>query len=272
MIVQLSRLAHFPAPLRLGIFLIILLFLWLPFAIPLYYWLKSDPNQLTIVAMGLLYIFFLGLLKIWSLWVYQNSRGLQVYGWVWSRKSGREFLKGLSLGLGFVLTLFITEALFGWIRLQSSSALLIRIIAEGLLSAVAIALAEELFFRGWILTELKRDYSLKTSIWISGIIFASLHFIKPLPEVIRTFPQFPALVLLGVILACARHNHGQRLGICIGLHGGLVWGYYIFNVGDLVRYTDQISPLITGIDRNPLAGLMGIIFLLILSNLFRIKS
>jgi hypothetical protein len=50
----------------------------------------------------------------------------------------------------------------------------------------------------------------------------------------------------------------------MGLHGGLVWGYYILNVGELVKYSDIVPTWITGIDHNPLAGIMGIFFLSIL--------
>ena len=51
------------------------------------------------------------------------------------------------------------------------------------------------------------------------------------------------------------------MGICIGLHGGLVWGYYIINVGEMVRYNDRVPVWVTGIDNNPIAGVMGLIFL-----------
>ncbi|WP_338010940.1 hypothetical protein [Planktothrix prolifica] len=40
--------------------------------------------------------------------------------------------------------------------------------------------------------------------------------------------------------------------------GGLVWGYYIINVGQLINYSDTVSEAITGIDKNPLAGVMGL--------------
>ncbi|NJO93439.1 MAG: LPXTG cell wall anchor domain-containing protein, partial [Hydrococcus sp. RM1_1_31] len=57
----------------------------------------------------------------------------------------------------------------------------------------------------------------------------------------------------------------DRLGICIGIHGGLVWGYYILNVGRLLDYTGKVSPWITGVDNNPIAGMMGLVFLGILA-------
>ena len=68
-------------------------------------------------------------------------------------------------------------------------------------------------------------------------------------------------MLLGLILSWGRQVHNGRLGFSIGLHAGLVWGYYIINVGSLIRYSSQIPLWVTGIDNNPLAGGMGLLFL-----------
>ncbi len=259
-----TRISSYPAPIRLGLFILVLLSLWLPIAIPLYLILKSDPNLTTIVTMGLLYLEFIGLLFIWNRKVYHNVYWWRQYGLVFTQKNGFEFIKGLSIGLGFTFSLFIVESILGWVNFLSPSSTIIKVIFEGLLSALGIGIAEELLFRGWLLEELKRNYSLAKAGWINALLFALLHFIKPLAEVIRTFPQFPALLLLGLILVWAKQGHTNRLGICIGLHGGLVWGYYILNVGQLLEYTDKVSPWITGIDNNPIAGAMGLVFLGIL--------
>lgn len=258
---NLSKIKDYPVFLRLGLFLICLVLIWLPFAIPIYLAIPNDPNLVTILTMGLLYIEFLGLLRVWNKWVNQTSQWLDYYGLTFRKKTAANYLQGLSVGLTFTYALFITEAMLGWIQLHGSPYLLIKIVLEGGLSATAIAFAEEVFFRGWILTELEKDYALNVSLWCNAIIFASLHFIKPLSEIQRTFPQFPALVLLGLILVWAKRKKRNNLGLSMGLHGGLVWGYYIFNVGKLVTYNDQIHPWIIGIDRNPLAGMMGLLFL-----------
>ena len=110
----------------------------------------------------------------------------------------------LAIGFCFCWGLFILEAIFGWVKFNTPRVFLVRIVAEGLLSALGIAFAEELFFRGWILGELQRDYKRETTAWINAIIFALAHFIKPLTEVIRTFITFPALVVLGLILVWAK--------------------------------------------------------------------
>ncbi|MBE9128170.1 CPBP family intramembrane metalloprotease [Coleofasciculus sp. LEGE 07092] len=257
--------------MRLGLFLVILLLLWLPIAAPLYLWIR-DPNLMTILTMGLLFGEFLLLLQIWGRKVYQQPQLLNRYGLQRTRKNTLDLLKGLAMGLVFVLGLFVLEGGIGWVEFQTPSASLGRVILEGLVSALGVGLAEELVFRGWLLDELERDYNAKVCLWADALIFAMLHFIKPFSEMIRTLPQFPGLVLLGLILVWAKRTHRGRLGLPIGLHGGLVWGYYILNVGELVDYSDRVSPWITGVDGNPIAGVMGLLFLGILAFLVRKRS
>jgi uncharacterized protein len=256
-------ISTYPVWLRLGIFIIILLLIWLPFSIPIY-WLISDKNLVGIITMGLLFINFLVLVNKWGKYVDQESKIWEKYGLIFKRINGVYLLKGLSIGLIFTLSLFSLENLLGLIEIKDNQPFLIKIILEGFLTGIGVGIAEEIFFRGWLLNQLEKDYSEKISLLINALIFATLHFIKPLPEIIRTFPQFPGLILLGIILVSAKRKHRNLLGITIGIHGGLVWGYYIFNVGNLVEYSPNISPLITGVDNNPLAGLMGIFLLLIL--------
>jgi membrane protease YdiL (CAAX protease family) len=262
--INLHRLATYPAPFRLGIFILTLLLLWLPGAVPLFWLLRDDPNLSTIVTMGVLAVEFLLLIPAWGRWVYGEPRMFARYGLSWSRGNATALLNGFGIGLIFVLGLFVLMGSWGWISFKPASNLG-RIIIEGFLSASAIAFGEELFFRGWLLDELERDYSPKTALGIDAIVFATLHFLKPVAEIIRTFPQFPGLLILGLALVWAKRSRRNRLGISIGLHGGLVWGYYILNVGQLIKYNNLVSPWVTGVDGNPVAGVMGIFGLSLLA-------
>jgi len=73
-------------------------------------------------------------------------------------------------------------------------------------------------------------------------------------------------------LVWAKRSSGELLGLPIGIHAGLVWGYYILNVGKLVQYSDRVSPWITGVDGNPIAGVMGLLFLGVLAVWMRKRS
>lgn len=252
---------NYPAPIRLGIFILVLLLIWLPLAVPLFLLFQNQPNLASILPLGLLYLEFIILLRFWHLRLYQRRFFWYDYGLAWTQPNTLDGLRGLVLGVSLPFLLFITETWLGWLKFQPLASAWLPLITEGLLVGLGVGFAEELLFRGWLLGELKRDYLLSTATWTSAIIFAMLHFIKPWEEILRTFPQFPGLILLGLTLAWARESRRGRLGLPIGLHGGLVLGYYLIDVGDLFLPTGVISPWITGVDGNPLAGLMGLLFL-----------
>jgi len=258
--INFRRLASYAAPMRLAIFILVLLLLWLPVAAPIYL-LVPDSNLVNILTLLVLYGEFIGLVKFWGKQVHREPQIFKRYGLQGSRQNGVEWLAGLGGGLAIALSLFIVEGWLGWLVWRSPTVFLPKLILEGWLSAVAIGFAEELLFRGWLLDELERDYRPSITIWATALIFALLHFIKPLAEVLRTFPQFPGLILLGIILVWAKRGSRGRLGLSMGLHGGLVWGYYIINVGQLTKYSGQVPEWLTGVDRNPLAGVMGWLFL-----------
>lgn len=258
---RLKNISEFSAPLRLAVFIGALSILWLPLALPIYWLLREDSNLASILTMALLFIELLLLWRWWGRWIHNETNIYHRYGLVRNNQNFREFGQGLAIGFWVCLGLFITEALFGWILINKPSVSLVRIAIEGLLSAVGIALAEELLFRGWLLDELQRDYSKTICIWATAVAYAIAHFLKPIAEIMRTAVTFPALILLGIALVIAKHKHGDRLGIAIGIHAGLVWGYYIVDVGQLIKYTDQVPVWVTGIDGNPIAGIMGLVFL-----------
>ena len=265
------KIAEFSAPTRIGIFIIILLLVWAPLAIPIYL-LAEDVNLESIWTIALLYIEFIILVRLWGKKVYQQPHPLRWYGLIINRRNFQLFFQGLGIGLFSLFSLFILETFLGWVVWQSPSEKLLQFILEGLLVSVGISFAEELLFRGWLLNELERNYEPKVVLWVSSIIYAILHFVKPIEEILHTWLQFPSLVLLGLICVWAKrsseiklnqfsHKKQELLGLPIGIHAGLVWGYYIVNVGGLVKYYDEVTEWLVGIDGNPLAGFMGLLFL-----------
>ena len=258
----MSRIKNYSLWLRLGLFVLTLLTFWLPFFLLVHVLLgNDDPNLTTIVTMAILFIIFLILVPVWGKKIYGQDHVFRHYGLVNSRRQLIYLAQGIGIGFALTSSLFAIESLLGWVSWQSPSMSFGRLIFEGSLTGLGVAFAEELFFRGWLLSELERDFSDSTSSISNAIVFATLHFIKPLTEIIRTIVNFPALVLLGYILVVAKRTHKNLLGLSIGLHGGLVWAYYIINVGQMVEYNNKVPVWITGIDNNPIAGVMGLIFL-----------
>jgi membrane protease YdiL (CAAX protease family) len=262
--INLVSLVQCPTPLRLGYFILTLLLLWLPFAAPIYL-LVRDSNLVSILTMVLLYVEFIVLLKLWGKYVYQQPQILKQYGLEMTRQNGVDLLRGLALGLINILILFGIQGFLGWLVWQQPKVFLLKIVLEGLIVGLGIGFAEELLFRGWLLDELQRDYSPRVALWTDAIVFATLHFIKPLKAIIQTLPQFPALVLLGLTQVWGKRWRRGRLGLPMGLHGGLVWGYYIINIGELIKYSGKVPDWVTGINNNPLQGMMGVLLMSVLA-------
>ncbi|WP_193197859.1 CPBP family intramembrane glutamic endopeptidase [Nostoc sp. MG11] len=262
--INFVRLAQSPAPIRLGCFIAILLLLWLPFAAPIYL-LVRDSNLVSILTMVLLYVEFIVLLKLWGKYVYEQPQMLQHYGLEFTRQNGVDLLRGLAMGLINILILFGLQGFWGWLIWQQPKVFLLKVILEGLIVGLGIGFAEELLFRGWLLNELQQDYSPRVALWTDAIAFAALHFIKPLEAIINTLPQFPALVVLGLTQVWGKRWRRGRLGLPIGLHSGLVWGYYVINVGELTKHSGKVPDWVTGVNNNPLQGLMGVLLMSVLA-------
>lgn len=246
------------------IFLLCLLGLWGPGALLIHRVLGGRlgrPDVATAIALILLYGLFVFLVRRWGRRVHRWPRPLRHLGLVggWRQFLNRLLRAGL-LGLGGVVLLFGLQLLLGW-AVPQWPALgwpLLRLLAEASLVGLAYGLLEELLFRGWLLAELEAGGSRRTALVANALIFALAHFIKPWAEILRTFPQFLGLLILGLALVWARRAAPVSLALPIGLHGGLVGGYYLFNVGDWVTHTGLAPDWVTGIDRNPLAGLLGV--------------
>ena len=280
---NVRSLSDQPAPLRLLAFIGVLAILWLPVYGAVGIWV-TDANTVSISSMVVLFIEFLGLTQWWGRWVHGCDRPFRRYGLYRSRQAGYSFCLGLSVGALSLFLLFGVQLWLGWVVWSSATeaapfvaepfrrAAQFSLVLEGLLVAMGVALGEELVFRGWLLDELERDYSPGIALGWSSVLFAGLHFIRPWDEIIRTFPQFPGLVVLGLLLVWAKRSQGGQLSIAIGLHAGLVWGYYLVNVGQWFDYQAIVSDWWSGVDQNPLAGGLGLGFLAILALWFRWRA
>jgi uncharacterized protein len=267
-IANLRRLSQYPALVRILAFLLALVLGWAPFATVIYIYISrssnlQDPevaNLLNILVMGGLGLFFLLALPLWQRLVYDQSHTFRWIGMVGSWRNIWGLCQGWAIGFASTALLFYIQGLCGWLEWQPAQRPWSEIIGGGILSSFGVALAEELFFRGWILTELEVDYSPKVSLWSSSAIFATLHFLKPLSDVLSQIPQFVGLWLMGMVLAVAKRSQKNLLGIAIGLHAGMIGVIYLVNVGQLIHHRNsQVSDWITGIYGLPNAGLMGII-------------
>jgi uncharacterized protein len=265
--INLGAIASFPAPARIITFLLVLVLGWSPAAAAIYsyFYFTSDLNDpgvknlLNILVMGGLGLFFIVMLPWWSKQVYGRQKAFGYLGLTSSRRNGLNFLQGWVIGITSLMFLYFVQGWLGWLTWQPTQVPWGELIGGGLLSSIGVGLVEELVFRGWILTELEADYSPSVSLWSNALIFAALHFGKPLNQMLGMLPQFPGLAIMGALMVIAKRSMGNLLGISIGLHAGIIGAVYLVDVGKMVKYTNQVSDWITGIGGMPSAGLMGIL-------------
>lgn len=263
------KLATWPPLGRVIVFLLIVVTIWLPLALPLY-WLSGQgvlPGG-DLFPTALLYAVFLVVLPRWERQVRGEPRPWSKIGFVGRRELAQGVAIGATLGALSIAVLAIVQVALGWASLDPDGArglVLLQVALVGALASTAVGWSEEVLFRGWLLRELGQGWSPAVALGGTSLIFAIAHFIKPLDAILALLPQFAGLLLLALVLGWARRiavAPGKTgLGHPVGLHGGLVWGYYVLEVGSLLQPTGTVPAWVTGLDGNPLAGLLGLALL-----------
>lgn len=134
--------------------------------------------------------------------------------------------------------------------------------AGELLNALALLLgvgfAEELLFRGWLWGELALQLSRRRALLLQAALFALVHpwYRAGNPGAIGLLG---GLILLGLALALQRRSDGGVLWGAIGLHGGLVGGWFVLQTGLLQLAPEAPAWLVGpgGEVPNPIGGLIG---------------
>ena len=234
--------------------------MWLPVAFLVSRSLNWQPKealspQQKLILLGSLYI----LIPVAIGWEIKqkplsfNSLGLTPLSQIFP-----DLLWGLALSLISLVLIFGLESagsLISWHRQNIKR--LLPISVPILCLSLIISLAEELVFRGYVLSTLLSDNSLLVAAIASSLIFALLHLIW---ERKQTLPQIPGLWLMGMVLVAARVIRGT-IYLPLGLHAGWIWGLTCIDSAELISYHHQ-NHWITGINRQPLAGIGGIFCLI----------
>jgi uncharacterized protein len=138
-----------------------------------------------------------------------------------------------------------------------------------LLNALALLLgvgfAEELLFRGWLSGELSLLLGRQRGLVLQAGLFSLLHTRFHLPPA-TLFPLLGGLLLLGLALGLQRRADDGALWGAVGLHGGLVGGWFALEQGWLVIEPATPPWLIGGTagSANPIGGLLGWLGLILL--------
>lgn len=258
--ILISLLTNAPALIQVIAFFLVWAGCWLPLAILCAIAIGWRPPQITttqkLPLLASLYI-------IAPLVLWQASRlvgkSFSDYGLVWNLGLISSLGKGLVLAVLSLVVLFAIQTALGWVTWQNKDGQIASVLLFTLLLAFLISGIEEGVFRGFVLTQLRQDYTIELAAAISSLIFALLHLLWEQKE---TVPQLPGLWLMGMVLVLARWTDGGSLGLAWGLHTGWVWAIASLDTLGIVTYTGNANVWVTGKNGKPLAGAVGIICML----------
>ena len=226
----------------------------------------ASPSRLSLIGTVITFVLFILVLPSWVRQRWQSRQPWLTLG-VRSRRGEASpsscLVQGLLRAAGLLVLICLPLLLGSWGRWLGE--LTTADLINALLLCFGLGFAEELLFRGWLWGELDALSGPRTALIGQSLIFSLAHT-RFDQGFLPMLGLLTGLMLLGLILALQRRLDGGSLWGCVGLHGGLVGGWFALRAGLL-----QVSPnapewLIGpgGAHANPLGGLVGIIALGIL--------
>jgi membrane protease YdiL (CAAX protease family) len=239
----------------------------------------------------------IGLIWIFRRWQVADRTSLG-YG-----KPRAQFVQQLLLGMlvGAVLMLPLMLMLFGLdVRepkpeIEWSARQIAQLLASGLLSGLVVAFIEETFFRGGLLTAIKRESGLAMAIVLPSLLYASVHFLggrlriasedvewatgfdvlgkllEKYASPLELADSFFALFAVGVLLAIVRLRT-RSIAACIGLHAGWVCTIASVRKTSIVQTDAPASWLVGSYDGVIGWGALGWIGAIVLAYFFMTKQ
>lgn len=224
--------------------------------------LGLPPERHSLIGTLISFLLLLGLLPRWARLRWMSRNGWTALGLSARRCKGRKpifpaLFGGMVLAL-ILLGIVLLPVLLGSWGYWIGEGSLDRIV-NALLLSLGVGLAEELIFRAWLWRELNERTSPAAALLIQALVFSLVHTrfnlgIGPMLGLLI------GLFLLGLALALQRRLDGGSLWGCIGLHGGLVGGWFLIQSGLVQLSPDAPAWLVGpgGMSSNPLGGLVGI--------------
>lgn len=187
-----------------------------------------------------------------------SSLGLQI-----ERKSWLDLLAGFLIAGLMMLLIFLVERTTGWLTVGSPGARQGVGQAVGLLAMLVAFIAsswqEELYFRGYLLQNLRDGLNLAWAIGLSSVLFSLAHLLNPNASLMGML----GILLAGLFMAYAWLRSG-RLWLPLGLHVGWnffegpVFGFPVSGLETFRLLPTQVNgpELLTGGAFGPEAGLL----------------
>ncbi len=258
----LSWLIDSPALIKILIFFLMWVGLWLPIAIVsamALNWHPPQPLQPQQKLVLLASLYLVVPLLVGGI-TYLEQVPMKEYGLMGTRQIGVSIAIGCSsAGLSLML-LSAVQWLLGSIdwKNQPNQIPPWTVLSLGGL-AVWISATEEVVFRGFLQTQLQQDYSLWVAAAIASSIFALSHLLWNLRD---TVPQLLGLWVMGMVLTLARINDQGLLGLGIGLHAGWIWGIGLIEQMFIPAQNPRLPSWIMGSLNRPLGSVLAVLMLL----------
>ena len=257
---------------------------WLPTVlfIPLLYalgWLAALPltllglptDQLSLTGTVLSFVLFLLVMPRWAALRWSEGQPWKRLGLI-ARKPRARVKNVISLGIGLLMSTALIGLIVSLLVFTGNGSwsgnLEIQAMLNCLLLALGVGFAEELIFRSWLWEELTKILGSRGGLLIQAALFSLVHTrfnlgFGPMLGLLT------GLFLLGLILALLRLRDRGSLWGCIGLHGGLVGGWFLAHQNLLS--IDPNAPIWLvgpgGPNANPLGGLIAILSLTAIGSL-----
>ena len=257
---------------------------WLPTVlfIPLLYalgWLAAVPltllglptDQLSLTGTVLSFVLFLLVMPRWAALRWSEGQPWRRLGLI-ARKPRARIDHVISLGIGLLMSTALIGLIVSLLVFTGNGSwrgnLEIQAMLNCLLLALGVGFAEELIFRSWLWEELTKILGSRGGLLSQAALFSLVHTrfnlgFRPMLGLLT------GLFLLGLILALLRLRDQGSLWGCIGLHGGLVGGWFLAHQNLLS--IDPNAPIWLvgpgGPNANPLGGLVAILSLTAIGSL-----
>ncbi len=224
-----------------------------------------SPSNLSLIGTIISFLFFILLLPNWAKSRWKTNHPWRYVGLNFDTRyeAIKLFFNGFILAILLLIILILFLHLGGWV--DDFNHLNINYLFNAFLLIVGVGFAEELIFRGWLMQEMIFLFGLRKGIIFQSAIFSLAH-IRLDVGLLPLIPFSLGLFLFGLTLTLRRTIDKGKLWGCIGLHGGLVGVWFLFDSG-LVIFSNETPFYLLGAAkelRNPIGGIIGITTLVII--------
>ncbi len=224
-----------------------------------------SSNNLSIIGTIITFILFLSILPSWGSVRWKTNHLWVAIGLDFKKKltALKIFFSGFVFSAFLIFILFMFFFLCGWV--DRIDYIKITQVLNAILLIVGIVFAEEIVFRGWLMEEMVLLLGLRRGIIFQSIIFSLAHYRSDI-DFLALIPFLSGLFLFGLVLTLRRTIDKGSLWGCIGLHGGLVGIWYLFDSG-MVVFSIDTPYFLLGPSKNmvnPIGSVIGITILLMI--------